>query len=202
MANTLETTPITGTTTWKLDPMHSQIGFSVKHLMITTVRGRFNTVDAAIQLDEQDFTRSSVEATIDARSINTGVEYRDNHLRSGDFFSTEETPDITFRSTRIERKRDDEYNVYGDLTIRGVTKPVVLDTNYEGRGPGMDGVERISFSAKTEINRKDFGVNWNVALEGGGVTVSDKVKLELDIQAVSPAASVTAEADAEAAAAK
>lgn len=202
MANSLETKPSSGTTTWKLDPMHSTIGFSVKHLMITTVRGRFNTVDGTIQLNDQDFTKSSVEATIDAKSIDTGVEYRDNHLRSGDFFSTEETPNITFRSTRIERKRDDEYNVYGDLTIRGVTKPIVLDATFEGRGPGMDGVERISFSAKGEINRKDFGVNWNVALEGGGVTVSDKVKLDLEIQAVSPAAAVAGEADAEAAAAK
>lgn len=200
MANATETR--TDATTWKLDTMHSTIGFSVKHLMITTVRGRFNTADATIQLDEQDFTNSSIEATIDASSINTGVEYRDTHLRSAEFFSTEENPNITFRSTRIERKSDEEYKVYGDLSIRGISKPVVLDTTYEGRGPGMDRVERISFTAKTEINRKDFGVTWNVALEGGGVTVSDKVKIELDIEAVPPVTSVQAEADAEAAAAE
>lgn len=182
MANTQTQTQVR--TTWKIDPNHTLVEFSAKHMMITTVKGRFRGVEGTIELDEADFTKSSVQATLDTGTIDTGVEYRDNHLRSADFLHAENFPAITFKSTRIDRKGEDKYKLVGDLTIRDVTKEVTFDVEYEGRGKGVDGKEHISFYAKTAIARKDWGLNWNVALETGGVLVGDTIKIELNVQAV------------------
>jgi len=176
------TTSQTTKSVWKIDAAHSQVEFSAKHMMFTTVRGRFQQFDAEIDWNEQDFTRSSVTANIKADSIFTGEERRDAHLRSGDFFLVEEHPEISFKSTRIEGAGDDEYKVYGDLTIRGVTKEVELSTTYEGRGVNPWGQEVAAFEARTSINRKDYDLNWNVALEAGGVLVGDVIKIELHIE--------------------
>jgi polyisoprenoid-binding protein YceI len=169
---------------WKTDPAHTTVQFSAKHMMITTVRGRFHKVDATLWLDEGDITRSSVSATIDAASIDTGVADRDKHLRSADFLDVEKYPTLTFRSKRIEQTGDGEYRVIGDLTIHGVTREVALDTTFEGRGRDPFGNEKISFAARTTLNRKDFGLTWNVALETGGVLVSDTLKVEIDFQGI------------------
>ena len=192
MANTLTTTQVNQTTQttpgsrtlWYADPAHTDVTFSAKHMMIATVKGRFTKVEATLELDEADFTNSTVEAQIDATSLYTGVDYRDNHLRSGDFILSEEHPYITFQSNRIERTSEDQYNVYGDLTIRGVAKPVVLDATYEGRGFAHDGKEHIGFSARATINRKEWGLNWNVALETGGVLVGEQVKITIDLELI------------------
>jgi polyisoprenoid-binding protein YceI len=169
---------------WKIDPAHTNVQFSAKHMMISTVKGQFKQVIAEVDWDEQDVTKSSVVATIDASSLVTGVDMRDNHLRSADFLHAEQYPAITFKSTRIEPVGDSEYKVYGDLTIRGTTKPVVLDTTYEGRGNDPYGNEHAGFTAKTTINRKDWGLEWNVALETGGMLVGDTVKIELEVELV------------------
>ena len=169
---------------WKIDPAHTSVRFSAKHMMISTVRGQFKSVIAEVDWDEQDVTNSSVVATIDASSLVTGVDMRDNHLRSADFLHVEQYPDVTFKSTRIEPKGDNEYKIHGDLTIRGVTKPVVLDTTYEGQGVDPYGNEHAGFTAKTTINRKDWGLEWNVALETGGVLVGDTIKIELEVELI------------------
>ena len=186
MANTITQTPvITGTkTTWKIDSAHTTVEFVAKHMMITKVRGRFPDVEGTIRFDEDNIANSSVEATIQVATVNSGSEQRDNHLRTSDFFLAEEYPTMTFRSTLIEPKGEDRFDVVGDLTIRGVTKEVVLGTTFEGRGASPWGAQTVGFSAETTINRKDWGLNWNVGLETGGVLVSDKIKLELNIQAV------------------
>lgn len=177
----------TGTTTWTLDPTHSTVELQVKHMMFTTVRGRFTGVSGALSLDEADITRSRVEATIDAASINTGEENRDTHLRSADFLDVEQYPTMTFASTRVEQVGPDRLRVVGDMTIHGVTREVVLDTTYNGRGANPWGKEVIGYTAETTINRRDFGLVWNVALEAGGVLVSDTIKITLEIQAVKEA---------------
>jgi len=174
----------TDVSTWKADPAHTLVEFSGKHMMITTVKGSFSGVEASITLDESDITRSSVTATIDTSSLYTGVEFRDNPLRSADFLDVENNPQLTFKSTRIEPEGEGEFRVIGDLTIRGVTREVALDTTLEGRGPGMDGKERIAFSAKTAINRKDWGLGWNVVLEKGALLVGEIIKIELHVQAI------------------
>ena len=178
---TTQTTP-GSRTLWYADPAHTDVSFSAKHMMIATVKGRFTKVEATLELDEQDFTNSTVEAKIDSTSLYTGVDYRDNHLRSADFILSEQYPNITFQSTRIERTSEDQYNVYGDLTIRGVSKPVVLDATFEGRGFAHDGKEHVGFSARATVNRKDWGLNWNVALETGGVLVGEQVKIAIDLE--------------------
>ena len=189
----------TRTTTWKIDPAHSTVEFVAKHMMITNVRGRFPDVDGIIRFDEENITNSSVEATIQVATINTGNEQRDAHLRTGDFFLVEEYPTITFKSKRIEPKGGDDYRIIGDLTMRGVTREVALDATFEGRGVNPWGAEVVSFFAKTTVNRKDFGLNWNVALEAGGVLVGDNIRIELNIQAArnEEQAEVTAEAETE-----
>lgn len=177
----------TGTTTWTLDPTHSMVELQAKHMMFTTVRGRFTAVSGTLSLDEADITRARVEAAIEAASIATGEENRDTHLRSADFLDVENYPAITFTSTRVEQVGTDRLRVAGDLTIRGVTRDVVLDTTYNGRGVNPWGKEVIGYTAETTINRRDFGLVWNVALEAGGVLVSDAVKISLEIQAVKEA---------------
>ncbi len=174
----------TRTTTWTIDPAHSSIEFKVKHMMISTVKGQFGAVEGTIQMDEANPANSSVEAKIDAHTITTHNEMRDNHLRTNDFFNAEEFRHITFKSTKVEPEDDDEFKVYGDLTIRDITRPIVLDVELEGIiEKDAFGKRRAAFSAETSINRKDFGVNWNGAIEGGGVVVGDKVKIELNIAA-------------------
>lgn len=171
-------------TTWQLDPSHTQVEFSAKHMMFTTVKGRFGSVKGTIRLDEQDISRSSVVAEIDAASLDTRTEQRDTHLRSQDFLHVEEHPVITFKSTRVERAGEDHFKVAGDLTIRGTTREVVLDTTLTGRGKSPFGTTVAGFEASTAINRKDFGLNWNVALEAGGFLVGDTIKITIDAEAV------------------
>lgn len=169
--------------TWTLDPAHSAVTFSAKHMMITTVRGTMPIRDFTLDFDPRDIPASSVRVSLDAASIDTGHEARDQHLRSADFLQTETHPTIDFASTRIERAGDD-YRIHGDLTIRGVTLPVVLDASFGGIVPNMQGGSRAAFSATTKINRDDFGLNWNVALEQGGWLVSKDIKVEMDIATV------------------
>lgn len=173
--------------TWKLDGAHSQVEFSVKHMMFTKVRGKFGSVDGTVQLDTDSPEASSVAVTIDAASLDTGVEDRDNHLRSGDFFDVESHPTLTFRSRRVEgalEKPGDRCTILGDLTIRGTTREVTLDARFEGTGPDPWGGTRAGFSAQTTIDRRDFGLTWNQALEAGGVLVGHEVDIALQVQAV------------------
>jgi polyisoprenoid-binding protein YceI len=170
-------------TKWQIDAAHSSANFSIKHMMIAKVHGGFEKLSGTLTLDSSDITKSVVEATIDAASINTRESQRDAHLRSADFFDAEKFPTITFKSTRIERESDEELKVTGDLTIRGVTKEVVLEVE----GPSAEhtdpyGNVKIGLSAKTKIKRKDFGLSWNAALEAGGVLVGDDVTITLDVQ--------------------
>jgi len=179
---------------WEIDSVHSVVEFSAKYMMLTTVRGQFQKVTGVIEFDENDPLHGSVEATIDASSITTQNQMRDGHLISQDFLHAEQYPTITFKSTRIEKgKGANEYRIFGDLTIRGVTREVVLDATYNGTGKDPWGNARAGFSARTSINRKDFGLTWNQVLESGGVLVSDKIDINLEIQAVQKAA-VAAEA--------
>jgi len=174
-------------TAWKLDPTHSQVEFSVKHMMFTTVRGRFAGVDGTVKLDQANPSASSVEVDIDAGSIDTRVEDRDNHLRSADFLDVENHARLTFRSTEISgdlSKPGAAFKVVGDLTIRGVTRAVTLDATFEGTGTDPWGGTRAGFSAVTTIDRRDFDLTWNQALEAGGVLVGHGVKIELQVQVV------------------
>jgi polyisoprenoid-binding protein YceI len=176
------------TNSWNLDTVHSGINFTVRHMVVSKVRGRFAKFNGTVALDESDVTRSSVEATIDVSSIDTGTAQRDDHLRSADFFDVERFPEIRFLSTRIEKVSGERYRLTGELTIHGVTRSVALETEYGGRGKDPWGNERVGFTAKGAIDRKDFGLVWNQALETGGVLVSDRVELELEVQAVRAAA--------------
>jgi len=168
--------------TWAIDPVHSEVGFSVRHMMVSKVRGKFSTFEGTITTAANPL-ESSVTASIDLSSINTGNEQRDGHLRSSDFFDVETHPQMTYRSTQIRAEHGD-YLVDGELTIRGVTRPVTLAIELNGIGPDAYGGTRAGFTATGELNRKDFGVNWNAAIEGGGVVVSDQVALSLEIEAV------------------
>mgnify|MGYP001039384870 CR=1 FL=1 len=174
-------------TTWNIDPAHSRAEFTVKHMMITKVRGRFSDLEGVITVDESAPENSGVEVTIDAASINTQQEDRDQHLRSGDFLDVENHPELTFRSTRVEGLSLEEgssFTVIGDLTIRGTTKQVELDATFEGRGQDPWGNQRAAFSADTAVDRRDFGLEWNQALETGGVLVGHEVEIHLEAQAV------------------
>lgn len=171
------------TGTWIIDSAHSNVEFSVKHMMISTVKGQFSDVEGTIHLDTDNPEASSVTAKVDTGSITTFNEQRDQHLRTNDFFNAEQWPDITFKSTKVERVGDDHAKVHGELTIRDVTKPVVLDTELEGQILDAFGMQRAAFEVTTEINRKDFGITWNSAIESGGVVVGDKVKITLNIAA-------------------
>jgi polyisoprenoid-binding protein YceI len=171
-------------TTWKIDPAHSQIEFSVRHMMITTVKGRFAGVEGTVRLDEANPATADVDVRIDAASIDTREAQRDAHLRSADFFDVEHFPHITFTATRGLDRHGNHLELTGDLTIHGVTRPVVLDVTEEGRGKDPWGGERLGFSATTKIKRSEFGLTWNQALETGGVLVSDDIKVSLDLQLV------------------
>jgi polyisoprenoid-binding protein YceI len=171
-------------TVWAIDPAHSEVGFAVKHLMFATVKGVFRNFNGKIVLNEQNLAASSIEAEIDVSSIDTRQEQRDAHLRSPDFFDAENFPSMTFRSTKLERVDDGHYRAAGELTIRGVTREVVLDVEEMGRGGDPWGGQRIGYSATTKINREDFGLTWNQVLETGGVAVSREVKISVDVEVV------------------
>jgi polyisoprenoid-binding protein YceI len=177
-----------GIPTWQLDPAHSSVEFSVKHMMMTTVRGRFRTVQATLRGDRDHPDVAGVEATIDAASIDTGVADRDAHLRGPDFFDAERYPHITFRSARIEgtppKEEGDHFRVAGELVIRDTHMEVVLDCEYQGRGTDPWGKTRAGFNFRTEIDRREWGLKWNQALETGGVLVANKVHVEGEIQFV------------------
>ncbi len=178
------TTASTAVSTWTIDPVHSIAEFAVRHMMVSTVKGRFRSMEGSITLYEERPERSSVVATIDVASVDTAEPDRDAHLRSDDFFNAERFPKMTFRSTRVELQGEDRARVYGDLTIRDVTREVALDVEFEGRAKDPWGNERIGFSAATELNRKKFGLRWNQVLETGGVVVGDRVKVSLHVEAV------------------
>lgn len=178
-------TPQAATTTWNIDPIHSAAEFKVKHMMISNVKGQFTGVSGVLSLDEANVTNSHVEATIDAASINTRDAQRDGHLKSPDFFDVEKFPTLSFKSTRVEKTGDSELAVSGDLNIHGVTRKVVFTV--EGPTPATKdpwGNTRVGLSATTKINRKDFGLTWNAALETGGILVGDDVTLTLDVEFV------------------
>jgi polyisoprenoid-binding protein YceI len=177
------TDTMTAASTWMIDTSHSQVEFAVKHMMFSTVKGSFTKFNGTIVLDEQNMENSTVRVEIDPTSIDTRDAKRDEHLRGADFFSVEQNPSMTFVSTRIERDGDD-LTVTGDLTMNGITRQVELDAEFEGRGMSPFGMEVIGFSAKTKINREDFGITWNAALETGGVLVGNEVKISLHIEAV------------------
>ncbi len=170
-------------TQWKLDPTHTTVEFSAKHLMITTVKGQITDIEGTITIDEKTPRSSFVEATLKAASIDTRTDQRDQHLRSGDFLNVEKYPEIKFRSTSIEGDRK-EFKLTGDLTIRDVTKPITLDVQFEGQTKDPWGGERVGFSASGKIDRRDFGLTWNQTLEAGGIVVGNEIKIELEVQAV------------------
>jgi len=178
------TTSTRAVSTWSIDPVHSIAEFSVKHLMVATVKGHFREMEGTIHLDEEQPENSSGQATIQTASVDTGNQMRDDDLRSDNFFGADQFPTITFRSTRVEKVDDERWKVYGDLTIRDVTKEVALETEFEGRAPGFEGKEHLGFTAETAINRKDFGLRYNAVLETGGVAVGDRVKITLNIEAI------------------
>jgi len=182
MGTTLAT-PETAVSTWKIDPAHSVAEFKVKHMMISNVKGRFTGVSGTLSLDENNVVDSGVEASIDAGSISTGDAQRDGHLKSADFFDVEQYPTLTFRSTRVVPEGEGELKATGELTIHGVTREVTFAV--EGpTAPAKDpwGNTRVALSAATKINRKDFGLTWNAALETGGILVGDEVTITLEVQ--------------------
>jgi len=172
------------TSKWNIDGAHSSVQFSIRHMVIAKVRGRFAKFQGAIDLDEQTMTKSALDVTIDAASIDTGVEQRDTHLRSADFFDAEKFPTLRYRSKSVEQLGADHYRVVGELTIRDATREVPLDVEFGGRAKDPYGNERVGFTARATIDRKDFGLKWNQALEAGGVLVGEKVEIELDVQCV------------------
>ena len=173
----------TAQSTWTIDPTHSSVEFAVKHMVFATAKGRFTDVKGTITLDQETISNSSVTVEIGAASIDTHDDGRDAHLRSAEFFDVETFPTITFASTSVERGRGDALTITGDLTMHGVTKQVVLDAEFNGRGSSPFGHQVLSYSAKTSIDRKDFGLTWNAALDTGGVLVSDEVKITIEIEA-------------------
>ncbi|WP_079526156.1 YceI family protein [Solibacillus isronensis] len=174
-------------TTFTVDQTHSTIGFEVKHMMVSKVKGQFNNYTANVEAaDLTDLTTASISFELDVASINTNNEDRDNHLKSADFFSTDEFGKMKFTATNIKKDGDD-YKVTGDLTIKDVTKPVTFDVEYGGKGTNPWGVEVYGFEAETKINREDFGLTWNAALETGGVLVGKDIKIKVELE-LNPAA--------------
>ncbi|MEY2580676.1 MAG: hypothetical protein QOE09_525 [Ilumatobacteraceae bacterium] len=178
--------PVAGV--YAIDPMHSTVEFIGRHLMITKVRGRFTDVSGAITIDDEP-EKSHVEVELQVASVDTGIADRDGHLRSADFFNADEYPTITFKSTKVEAGRSGTWDVTGDLTVRDVTRPITLEVDFDGANASPMGDERIAFSAATEVDREDWGLTWNVALETGGVLVGKKIRIELNVQAVAAAKS-------------
>lgn len=166
-----------------IDSSHSTVSFVVKHMKFAKVRGSFGTFSGEINFDPENIANSTVNATIEAASVSTGDANRDNHLRTADFFTTDTNPNFTFVSTGVKAVDDNEFEIHGDLTMNGITRPVVLKTEFNGSGQSPMGVEVYSFSAETKVNRKDFNINWNAPIEAGGFLVSDEVKIEIEIEA-------------------
>ncbi len=180
------------TTKWSLDPIHSEIGFKIKHLMISNVSGNFNKFDVEAETTGDDFANATVTAKIDAASINTNNVQRDEHLRAADFFEAEKYPNIIFTSTKVERAGDDTFNLYGSLTIKETTKPVKLSVEYSGIAKDPWGNVKAGFTINGKINRKDFGISYNAVLETGGVMLGEELKLNGEIQLVKQAELQTA----------
>lgn len=173
--------------TWNFDPAHSNVGFSVRHLVISKVRGRFKSWTGTFAFDTETGAPSSIDVTIDTASIDTAEAQRDAHLRSPDFFDAETFPKLNFRSTAVKPSGDDTLSITGDLTIRDVTRSVTLDTEYGGRVKDPWGNDRLGFTARTSVSRKDFGLTWNQLLEAGGVAVGDKVEISIEVEVVKAA---------------
>ncbi|NLY78596.1 MAG: YceI family protein [Lysinibacillus sp.] len=168
---------------WVVDKSHSQVGFEVKHMMVSKVRGKFDSYTAEVEAENlEDLTTANIAFTFDVASINTASEARDNHLKSADFFDVEKFPNITFQSKEITKKDDNEYEVTGDLTIKDVTKPVTFEVEYNGKGKNPWGVDVYGFEAEAKINREEFGLTWNAALETGGVLVGKDIKIKVELE--------------------
>ena len=180
-----------GTSAWKVDPSHSTVGFSVRHLVISNVRGEFSKYDAKVQLDDGDVTRSTVEASIDVGSVDTRSADRDAHLKSPDFFDAAKYPTITFRSTKVAKAGKDRLSVTGDLTLHGVTRPITLDVTASPEVKGLYGETRRGYTATAKLDRKDFGLTWNKVIEAGPA-IGDQVTLTLDLSSVKEAPPQTA----------
>ena len=178
-------TTSTSSITWNIDPAHSHAEFKVKHMMISNVKGSFSGISGTLTENTTDSSLSQIDASIDIGTINTGDEKRDGHLKSADFFDHEQHPHMTFKSTKVEKKGDEEYAVTGDLTVHGVTKPVTFAVEGPSQ-PTKDpwGNMRIGLSATTKINRKDFGLTWNATLESGGILVGEDVQISLEVQLI------------------
>ncbi|CAL9604242.1 YceI family protein [Streptomyces sp. enrichment culture] len=182
----MTTTPDLATLTgeYTVDPAHSAIGFTARHAMVTNVKGKFLDFSGTLHLDGSDPTRSTASLDVTMDSIDTGSADRDGHLKSSDFFKTDEFPTMTFRSTSAESLGGDDYRITGDLTVLGTTKPLTIDLEFNGAAKDPFGNERVGFEGKAEIKRSEWGLTWNAALETGGVLVSDKIKLSFDISAI------------------
>lgn len=175
------------TTKWVLDSSHSEIGFKAKHLMITTVSGKFDKYEGTVETEGDDLTTAQISFTADTASVNTGSPDRDAHIRNADFFDAEKFPQMRFVSTKFEKINEEKYVLKGDLTIKDVTKPVQLDVEFNGIAKDPWGNTKAGFLINGKINRKDWGLNWNVALEAGGMLVSEEVKLHCEVQVLKPA---------------
>lgn len=170
--------------TWTIDTAHSEIGFKIKHLVISTVSGKFTSFEGKLEGDPEDFTQSQISFTADIDSINTGNEQRDGHLKSGDFFDAAKHPKLSFSSTAIVNKNGSDYKVTGDLTIRGTTKPITLNVDFGGIQNNMYGQTVAGFEITGKINRQEYGLTWSAVTEAGGIVVSDDVKLAIDAELV------------------
>src|SRR3954468_9407670 len=180
------------TTKWILDPTHSELGFKIKHLMITNVSGSFKNFQGEVETEGEDFSTAQINATVDMASISTNNEQRDAHLRNSDFFEVEKHPELTFKSTRIEKVDSDTFTLYGELTLKGITKPVKLNVEYNGVTKDPWGGERAGFVLTGKINRSEWGVNFNGVLETGGLMLGEEVKINSEVQLVKQAVSVAA----------
>ncbi|HZV12754.1 MAG TPA: YceI family protein [Candidatus Kapabacteria bacterium] len=181
---TAEQQVATKQTTWQLDPVHTTVKFSVRHMVVAEVSGRFSKFEGTIVRPTEDFSGGAISVKINAASINTDNEMRDNHLRSADFFDVENHPELIFKSRSFEKTGNDEYKILGDLTMHGVTKPVELKAEYFGEMKDWEGKRHIGFKAEGALNRTDYGLTYNMALEAGGVVVGEKIKLHLDVEAI------------------
>lgn len=185
----METTAVktSAKTKWSIDPTHSELAFKVRHMMITNVKGEFRKFDASFLTEGKDFSKSSIDVTVDATSIFTKDDSRDGHLKSADFFDTEKYPELRFKGKSFKQIDDDEYKLTGILTIKDVSREVELDVEFGGISKDPWGNEKAGFTVEGKINRRDFGLNWNAALETGGVLVSDEVKISAEVQFIKQA---------------
>lgn len=176
---------------WVIDPTHSELGFRIKHLMISNVSGTFNEFEAKMETDNEDLSTARIQATIKAASVSTNNKQRDQHLQNGDFFEVEKYPEISFRSTKVEKLDHEQFIVYGELTLKGITKPVKLNVEYSGVTKDPWGGYRAGFTVTGKITRSEFGLNFNSILETGGLALSDEVKIHSEVQLVKQAADIT-----------